>query len=269
MITTINEYKKYITENSDNNIIKALADINERRPNRMKKPPTTDGNWFELCRAGQPMGRHCVYIQDEAERICQDKYGKVRGTKMWNDSIYNAPRGAMFKMSDDIMKEKSYLCGQLNLRPSTYWDFSYFALWKMWMDKIGTPYNIDSDEVVATRAAEKQAIIDADAATAKQVAIDKRVNDLNRSIEQLKTKYNTLNFNLVPDTKDNERINKIFTNSGNSFIDTQIQKMANSITNKDKATKRGIAVLNYLIANPNKSSYLSAAENFFRKASQL
>lgn len=268
MITTINEFKQYIKESIDSNIPKALSDINERRPNRMKKPLTTDGNWFELCRAGQPMNKYCVYIQDEAEEICQDKYGKERGTKIWMDSINAPQRGAMFKLADDIMKEKSYLCNQLNLRPSTYWDYSYFALWKMWMDKIGASYNIDSDEVVAQRLADKENARIAAEQEAREQRNEQTKQQAINTVNDIKTKYADLNMNLVADTKDKERIINIFNNNRSS-VRTQIEKMSNSITDKNKAIKRGIAGLDYIIENPNKYIYGYDIETFFKRARNL
>jgi hypothetical protein len=77
-VLSTNESK--INENIDTSTIaKGLSDLNERRPERMKRPNFNHSNNFAMMRSGSRGGG--LYIQDEAEEICQDKYGKEKGTK--------------------------------------------------------------------------------------------------------------------------------------------------------------------------------------------
>lgn len=259
-------------ENIDTTTIpKALEDIDERRPNRMKRPSQANYNGW----SGRGGEQGMVYIQDEAEEVMQDKYGRERGTRNWEASIGHGARGgAMFKMSDDVMKEKQFLFDELDLTPRSYWDYSYFALWKMWMDKISQPYKVDSDEdVQAKKDAKEQAEREA-----KRLAKDKQQQDnknkLVNKISDIRNKYSSLNLDKYsPDAKDKQRIQDLMA-SNRSDSRTLANKMSNSIKNKVKAIKRGLAALEYFenVTNISVYTYITAEEvikPFFDKAMSL
>ena len=263
---------KIIYENIDTTTIpKALEDIDERRPNRMKRPSKANYNPWNG-RGGEP---GMVYIQDEAEEVMQDKYGRERGTRNWEASIGHGARGgAMFKMADDVMKEKQFLFDELNLTPSSYWDYSYFALWKMWMDKIGQSYKIDSDaDVQAKKDAKEQAEKEA-----KRLAREKQQQDnknkLTTELNNIRDKYSSLNLDKYsPDAKDRKRIEDLINNN-RSTSSTLANKMAKSITNKVKAIKRGLAAIEYYenLTDVDTLTYLYAEDvikPFFDKAMKL
>lgn len=77
------------------------ADINIPRPSRLKTPPNTYGS------SGQNAQHYDMYIQDQAEEVYQDKYGKEKGTNAWNAII--GVGNAMFKACDQILGEKRTL----------------------------------------------------------------------------------------------------------------------------------------------------------------
>ena len=271
-VTKTTNESNIIYENIDTTTIpKALEDIDERRPNRMKRPTLSDYNPWNG-RGGDP---YSVYIQDEAEAVMQDKYGRERGTRNWEASIGHGARGgAMFKMADNVMKEKQFLFKELNLMPKSYWDYSYFALWKMWMDKIGQPYKIDSDaDVQAKKDAKEQAEQEA-----KRLAKDKQLQDnknkLTTKLNNIRDKYSALNLDkFTPDAKDRKRIEDLINNN-RSTSSTLANKMARSITNKVKAIKRGLAAIEYYenLTDIDSLTYLYAEDvikPFFDKAMLL
>ena len=270
------QYESNITEDVDNvdntdTIVKALDDIDERRPNRMKRPPKADYNPWN----GRGGEQGMVYIQDEAEEVMQDKYGRDRGTRNWEASIGHGARGgAMFKMADDVMKEKQFLFDELGLTPSSYWDYSYFDMWKKWMNKIGKPYKIDSDaDVQAKKDAKEQAEKEA-----KRLAKEKKQQEakekLTTELNNIRDKYSSLNLDkFTPDAKDRKRIEDLINNN-RSTSSTLANKMANAIKNRSKAIKRGLAGLEYYenLTDVDSLTYLYAEEvikPFFDKAMKL
>lgn len=90
---TICEAYQLIIESS-----RGSADINIPRPSRLKTPPNAYGS------SGQNAQYYDMYIQDQAEEVYQDKYGKEKGTKAWNAII--GVRNAMWKACDQILGEK-------------------------------------------------------------------------------------------------------------------------------------------------------------------
>lgn len=249
--------------NLPDGMVKALDDIDERRPNRMKRPELSDNPW-----AGRGGQRGLVYIQDEAKSIMQDKYGRERGTKLWQASINASQRGAMFKMADDVMKEKTWLMDQMNVQPSSYWDVSYYSLWKAWMAKEGIPYRIDSDEEVQAKADAKRAAEEA----AKQQALDAKKAaekaQFDRTLNQIESENTTAGLpSLQPDAKDKQRVIDMFRRD--SWPTTAANSMAKAIKDVNKAVRRGQAVLDYVKDN-NLSYYkLDIAKIFFNKAKSL
>jgi hypothetical protein len=260
-----------ITENIDiTTIPKALEDIDERRPNRMKRPQQSYNAW-----SGRGGDQYSVYIQDEAEEVMQDKYGRERGTKNWEASIGHGARGgAMFKMADDVMKEKQFLFDELGLSPRSYWDYSYFALWKIWMDKIGQPYKIDSDaDVQAKKDAKEQAEQEAQRLAKDKQSQDNK-NKLTTELNNIRNKYVILNLDKYsPDAKDKQRIKDLIL-SRRSDESTLANKMARSITNRVKAIKRGLAAIEYFekLTDVQSFTYITAGnviKPFFDKALTL
>lgn len=253
-----------INENVDTTQLpKALEDIDERRPNRMKRPDASGyGNDF----AGRGGVRGHVYIQDEAEGIMQDKYGRERGTRLWEASINAPQRGAMFKMCDDVMKEKSFLYHQANIYPRDYWEVSYFALWKLWMESQGLTYKIDSDEDVANKKAEKERQLQAEKDKIAKDKKDKEDRERQTEIDRL---INNIDPSIKPDSKDHERIQSLMTKND---PERMAKNMANSIKDKNKAIKRGLAMIDYIIQNKKSSSayYIRwYAKPFFDRANEL
>ena len=270
---TTNESK--ITENVDTDntdtFVEALTDIDERRPNRMKRPPKADYNPWN----GRGGERGMVYIQDEAEEVMQDKYGRERGTRNWEASIGHGARGgAMFKMADDVMKEKQFLFDELGLTPKSYWDYSYFDMWKKWMNKIGKIYKIDSDaDVQAKKDAKEQAEKEAKR-LAKEKKQQEAKNKLTEYINKIRDKYSSLNLDkFTPDAKDRKRIEDLINNN-RSTSSTLANKMANAIKNRTKAIKRGLAAIEYYenLTDVDTLTYLYAEDvikPFFDKAMKL
>lgn len=257
----IKELSKINESNLPNEMVKALDDIDETRPNRMKRPGQSNNDW-----SGRGGERGMVYIQDEAEEVMQDKYGRERGHKLWMGSINAPQRGAMFKMADDVMKEKSWLYDQLNITPRTYWDVSYYSLWKAWMDKQGLSYRVDTPE-------ERQAKIDAKLAKeeeAKQQAQAaqqaQKQRELDNAVQQLNNEINTLP-NVNPDAKDKQRIVDMFRR--NSWPSNAAHNMANAIKDVNKAVRRGKAAMQYVIDNNLSQFKLDVAKIFFNRAKQL
>lgn len=249
--------------NLPDGMVKALDDIDERRPNRMKRPGMMRHDF-----AGRGGQRGYVYIQDEAEEVMQDKYGRERGTKLWNASINASQRGAMFKMADDVMKEKTWLMHEMNVYPSEYWDVSYYSLWKAWMNKQGLTYKIDSDEDIQAKADAKRIAEE----TAKQQALDAKKAaekaQFDRTLNQIESDNNTAGLpTLQPDAKDKQRIADMF--SRDSWPTTAANTMANAIKDVNKAVRRGQAVLDYIKDNNLSYFKLDIAKIFFNKAKLL
>lgn len=249
--------------NLPDGMVKALDDIDERRPNKMKRPGMMRHDF-----AGRGGQRGYVYIQDEAEEVMQDKYGRERGTKLWQASINASQRGAMFKMADDVMKEKQWLIHEMNVYPRTYWDVSYYSLWKAWMDKEGIPYRIDSDEEVQAKADAKRAAEEA----AKQQALDAKKAaeqaQFDRTLNQIESENTAAGLpTLQADAKDKQRVADMFRRD--SWPTTAANTMAKAIKDVNKAVRRGQAVLDYIKDN-NLSYYkLDIAKIFFNKAKSL
>lgn len=112
------------------------ADINIPRPNRLKTPPNTYGS------SGQNAREYDIYVQDQAEEVYQDKYGKEKGTKAW-EGIINVGN-AMFKACDQILGEKrtmTDIVARFNSDTNTVIDHetwlkamdSYICLWCAWI----------------------------------------------------------------------------------------------------------------------------------------
>jgi len=113
------------------------ADINIPRPNRLKTPPNNYGS------SGQNAREYGMYIQDQAEEVYQDKYGREKGTKAWEGII--SVGNAMFKACDQILGEKrtmtdivgDFMRDQVdNMITDEIWrkaTDSYICLWCAWI----------------------------------------------------------------------------------------------------------------------------------------
>lgn len=262
-LTTFKSNRDKVIENIDTTQLpKALEDIDERRPNRMKKPNAYGyANDF----AGPGGVRGMVYIQDEAQQVMQDKYGRERGTRMWEASINAPQRGAMFKMADDVMKEKMFLYHQANLSPRTYWDVSYYALWKMWMESQGLSYKIDSDEDVANKKAEKERLEREENERKAQAIKDQKLKQFNDAVSNL---IKNLDPAIKPDSKDMARIASMMSKNDPT---TMAGVMASAIKDKNKAIRRGLAVIEWFKQNRPLEYYEVkwVASPFLNKAKQL
>ncbi len=265
-IKVISTNESKINENIDTTTIaKGLSDLNERRPERMKRPQFSYSNGFAMMRSGSNGGG--LYIQDQAEEICQDKYGKEKGTKYWNGLI-DAQRGAMFKACDEIIREKSYMLDTLKIKYNDmdYFQYSYFAIQKLQMDSIGVQYKILSQQEVDTKKAQLDIIKKRDADASYQKFIEEKLKKFNDEIIRIYQQFPGYE-NIKPDGKDIQRIEDMF-NKRNVYTDSKT--MANAIKDKNKAIKRGNAIIDYL---KNKKLYeimfLDYAKTFFRRATQL
>jgi hypothetical protein len=112
------------------------ADINIPRPSRLKTPPNNHGS------SGQNAREYDMYIQDQAEEVYQDKYGREKGTKAWEAVI--SVGNAMFKACDQILGEKltmTEIIGHYNdvhnvvVRHDIWFKAidSYICLWCAWI----------------------------------------------------------------------------------------------------------------------------------------
>ena len=79
-----------------------------------------------------------LYIQDEASNIMIDKYGFMKGYKMWQSSIDYG--GAMYQIASNIANEKLKMYRDLGLgvNRADYFSRSYFDVWKQWSGKDGS-----------------------------------------------------------------------------------------------------------------------------------
>ncbi len=278
MITSINEFIKTLNESpmshgsapsniDTSKIPSALSDQNEQRPDRMKAPDSTQGHEFSLYNSRT--GRGGLYIQDHMHDMLVDKYGKERGEKVFA-GILDTRGGAFFAYGDKIAREKSYLLNALGIRDysafSDYFKYSYFALWKMWMDKIGKPYKIPTPEEIQARKDEAERVKREQEEAARQARLAQTKADFDNELNRINTNYSDL-IQYTPDAKDMDRINGLFAKRNMS---TDVPKMANSIKDKVKAARRGNAVIKHLIDNNKFSRYdLSHAKTFFDRANRL
>jgi len=263
-----NEESNYNIVNESVNILAGLSDQDEIRPDRMKAPDSTYRHDFMLFNSRNPRGGG-LYIQDHMHDMLVDKYGKEKGEKAFN-GILDTKGGAFFAYGDKIAREKSFLINELGLASGdafrNYFKYSYFALWKMWMDKIGKPYKIPTAAEIQARKDEAERLKKEEAEKIAQAKKDQTKADFDRALSTLQSTYSQY-MNIQPDSKDTQRIIDLF-NKRNVYND--VPKMVNSIKDKNKAIRRGNAVIKYLVDNNKFDRYdLSYAEQFFKKANQL
>ena len=97
MLNKFNEKIKIITESILTEWSSPPYTDEIPRPPRLKTPPNDYGN------TGHNARYYGYYVQDEAEDIYIDKYGKERGHKLWEGIIYRG--NAMFMACDEILGE--------------------------------------------------------------------------------------------------------------------------------------------------------------------
>jgi len=283
MITIFNEFKQslvkptsQINESSENTYAKGLSDINEPRPSRMKAPSSEYPHEFPLFNSRNPRGG--LYIQDQMNDMFIDKYGEERGNAMFQ-GILNAPKhGAFFQLGDKIAREKSTMINDLGIAygPGTdfngdYFMYSYFSLWKAWMDKNGYKYVIPTPEETEAKKAMKIAAEELAKEQERQAEVTRR-NEGNKKIfdskmQALRQRFGKL-LDIKPDAKDLDRLKNITTKSPWS-METFVQKMSNSIKDATKAARRGTAIISLIGTNVSKYNALDLAEIFFKRALQL
>lgn len=246
-------------------IAAGLSDSDEIRPLRMKAPDSTYRHDYALFNSRNPRGGG-LYIQDQMNDMLIDKYGTERGNKMF-DGILDAKGGAFFALGDKIAREKSTMQNELGIHGTgDYFEFSYFSLWKAWMDLHGYKYVIPTAAEIQAKKDEIERIKKEEEEKIRQAKIAQTKADFDRALNALNTTYAQY-ANLQPDAKDIQRVVDLF-NKRNMYND--VPKMVNSIKDKNKAARRGNAIVKYLIDNNKFDRYdLSYAEQFFKKANQL
>lgn len=118
----------------------------EPRPNRMKKPPELQSV------TTNPTGYFSdLYIQDEMRYMLIDKYGKEKGERQFDSLLDSPQRGAFFAQGGILAAEKAGLIDVLGKRSNgDYWQFSYYEMWKEWMESINQSINITTPAPVVT-----------------------------------------------------------------------------------------------------------------------
>lgn len=85
--------KKQLTEST-------IKDLDKERPSRMARPDVTG-----MTKSATAYWRS-LYIQDEAESILQDKYGRERGTRVFQGLIDSFNGGSFYQAITQIVMEK-------------------------------------------------------------------------------------------------------------------------------------------------------------------
>lgn len=177
-----------------------------------------------------------LYIQDEAEEILVDKYGRERGHKTF-EGLLNIPRfGGFYQATTEIVMQKAKMYQDLGERPpSDYFSESWFSVWKRWMKSQGKSFKIANvnnpdNAPVLTKPTVQTPILPP--SKTKPVPY---YND--------KGKVNTSTSSNSYDSKDEMRINDILTkaNGDRNKAKQLAQLMANKITDKSKALRRANA----------------------------
>ena len=200
----------------------------EPRPNRMKKPPMADIATSPTRYFPQ------LYIQDELRYMLIDKYGKTRGEKTFDgllDAMSSRP-GAFYQQGGLLAAEKAGLIDALR-KPSNgdYWQYSYYELWKEWMQANNHPINIDTPVTTPTPVAKPTP---APTIQTRPVATDDN-DEINAKIERA---FNALTGRGASDAekaKSKARVDKIL-NSSNGFA--LARKMANATSEVYKLVQR-------------------------------
>jgi len=208
----------------------------EPRPNRMKKPPvvgiaTNPTSYFRD-----------LYIQDEMRHMLIDKYGKVRGERTFDgliDAMSSRP-GAFFQAGGELADEKAGLIRTLNKQSNgDYWQYSYYELWKEWMNSIGQPINIAAEPVVTTPTPTPVA------PAAIQSSNDTE-DEINAKIERAFNALSGKGASAAEKAKSKARVENLI-NSSNSIALTR--KMVNATAENHKLIQRAYyaAVLGYSV----------------------
>ncbi len=216
--------KKQLTESM-------IKDLNIERPSRMVRP-----NIIGMTKSATAYWRD-LYIQDEAEGILQDKYGKERGTKTFQGLIDSYRGGSFYQAVTQVVIEKYKMYNELGIRPEgDYFNRSYFSLWKEWMALKNKKFShlLPSNKTVAS-------VVSATTPKAQPVVQQAPVSK-PQTFKPASTN-SKVNIGREYDAKDEMRIRDIVSKAAGSRskIIQLTTTMANKITDKDKALRRARA----------------------------
>jgi hypothetical protein len=200
---------------------------NEPRPNRMKKPPVAG-----IATNPTSFFRH-LYIQDEMLHMLIDKYGKERGERTFDGLLNARQHGAFFQQGGIIADEKAGLIRALG-KPTNhdYWQYSYYELWKEWMQREGHPINVPGQSVPAA--------VSTPPPTPKETPAPAPAPTVSTG-EQIRREYNRLGGSSHrEDLKSKQRVMDIIrkANGSESRARDLADRMANTIGQKAKAVQR-------------------------------
>ncbi len=215
--------KKQLTESQS-----MIKDLDQERPTRMARPDI-----IGMTKSATAYWRN-LYIQDEAEDILQDKYGKERGTRVFQGLIDSYRGGSFYQAVTQVVMEKYKMYQELGIRPTNdYFDRSYFSLWKEWMALKNKKYNhlLPSNKTVTPVTTPKTQPVVQQAPVSKQ-----------QTFKPASTN-SKVNIGRDYDAKDEMRIRDIISKAAGSKskIIQLSTMMANKITDKDKALRRARA----------------------------
>ncbi len=215
--------KKQLTEST-------IKDLDQERPSRMARPDITgmtksaNAYWSSL------------YIQDEAESILQDKYGRERGTKVFQGLIDSYHGGSFYQAVTQIVMEKYKMYRDLDRTKQItrdYFNQSYFSIWKDWMALNNKKFThlLPSNKTVALNPQAKALPI-------VQQPIAKAMMQAKPVVKSFKTATNT-SF----DSKDQMRITDILKKANGSNVKAKqlATMMVNKITEPAKMLRRAAA----------------------------
>ena len=219
--------KKQLTESM-------IKDLNIERPSRMTRPDISG-----MTKSATAYWR-ALYIQDEAESILQDKYGKERGTKTFQGLIDSYRGGSFYQAVTQVVMEKYKMYQELGIRPTgDYFDRSYFSLWKEWMALKNKKFShlLPSSKVLpSSKAVTPKTELPTQPVTPK--------TPVSKSQTYKPASTNSkVNIGRDYDAKDEMRIRDIISKAAGSKskIIQLSTMMANKITDKDKALRRARA----------------------------
>lgn len=129
ILSTLEKFDKPSYNNQELEEYANASHDDESRPSRMERPNISDIK-------GNPWKG--FYIGDQLENILVDKYGRERGSKMFN-GLLDLNNNAIYTVCTDIMKEKYKMLLDLGEDPNRidYDDINYFNLWKVWVANKG------------------------------------------------------------------------------------------------------------------------------------
>lgn len=203
----------------------------EPRPNRMKKPPvagiaTNPTSYFRE-----------LYIQDEMRHMLIDKYGKVRGERTFDgliDSMSSRP-GAFYQAGGELADEKAGLIRTLNKQSNgDYWQYSYYELWKEWMNSINQPINIATEPSTEPVAAPAPVPVPQ---TSKRptVTVTDDTDEMNAKIERAFNALSGKGASSAEKAKSQERVRNLIDKPNSMAL---ARKMVNATAENHKLVQR-------------------------------